>query len=76
MYYRGGTMAIELTVKRLGNSLGVIFPKELVKSKSLKPNQKILMEVVKEADLSEVFGSLKTNVSGQTFKNMVRKGWK
>ena len=31
--------------------------------------------VAKEADLREVFGSLKTKIKGQEFKDFVRKGW-
>ncbi len=69
-------MAIEVTVRRWGNSMGVILPKEVVEGGKLKENEKILIEVVKEADLSNLFGSLKRKMSGQEFKDMVREGWK
>lgn len=30
---------------------------------------------LKKEDLSKIFGSLPRKMSGQAFKNMVRKGW-
>lgn len=69
-------MASEVEVKRLGNSVGVILPKELVEKKHLKVNEKILVEIVKEADFKKIFGTLKARVSGQKFKDLVREGWK
>jgi len=68
-------MATEVVVRKWGNSLGVVFPKELVKEKKVRVNEKIIVEVVKEADLSDIFGTLKRKMSGQQFKDMVRKGW-
>jgi len=58
-----------------GNSLGIILPREFVKSKKLRKNEKILIEIVKETDLRPLFGILKTKETGQHFKDMVRKGW-
>ena len=69
-------MAIEATVRKWGSSVGVVLPKELVEAQGLKENQKVLIEVVKEANLTHLFGTLKTGMSGQEFKDMVRKGWK
>ena len=37
-------------------------------------NNKI--EIFKEADFSDVFGTLKTKTTGQEFKDEVKKGWK
>ncbi|MBU2099811.1 AbrB/MazE/SpoVT family DNA-binding domain-containing protein [Candidatus Micrarchaeota archaeon] len=68
-------MATSTVIKKWGNSFGVIFPKEFVSKEKLKINQKVMVEVVKEADLRDVFGSLKTKKSGQKFKDEVRKGW-
>ena len=67
----------ETQVKKWGNSLGVILPKELVEKQHLKENDKVDILVVKEADLSDMYGALKGKVkmSGQEFKNFVRKGW-
>ena len=69
-------MAIEVVVKKWGNSVGVILPKELVERESIKENEKVLLGVVKEANLEGIFGSLKRKMPGQEFKDMVRNGWK
>ncbi len=70
-------MAVEVTLKRWGNSVGVVLPRELIEERMLKENQKIMIEVVKIADLTNLFGSLKLKkqVSGQKIKDMARKGW-
>jgi len=68
-------MATITVVKKWGNSFGVIFPKAFVSKEKLKVNQKILVDVVKEADLKEVFGSLKAKKTGQKFKDEVRREW-
>ncbi|HLC58044.1 MAG TPA: AbrB/MazE/SpoVT family DNA-binding domain-containing protein [Candidatus Nanoarchaeia archaeon] len=68
-------MATEVTVRKWGNSMGVILPKQLMEQEGLKENEKIFLEIVKEADLRDIFGTLKTKVSGQKFKDMARKGW-
>ena len=69
-------MAIEVTVKRWGYSMGVVLPKQIVEEGKLRENERILIEVVKEADLSKLFGSLKRKMSGQEFKDMVKEGWR
>jgi len=69
-------MVIEVNLKKWGNSFGVILPKELIVKENLKENNPILIEIVKKADLSDIFGSLKKKISGQEFKNIVRRGWK
>ncbi len=69
-------MAMQVEVKKWGNSMGVILPKILVEKENLEENDKIIIEIVKQADLSDVFGSIKKRrMSGQEFKNMIRKGW-
>jgi len=68
-------MAIEVTVRKWGNSFGVVFPKEMVREAKVKVNEKILVEIVREADLSKVFGSVKRKMSGQQFKDLAREGW-
>ena len=65
----------ELKVRRIGNSLGVIFPSELVKEKKLKENERVFVNVAKKGDLSKLFGSLKFKESAQQIKDEIRKGW-
>ncbi len=68
-------MASEVVLRKWGNSLGVVLPKELVENKGLHEKEVILIEVVKEANLKDVFGSLKRKMSGQEFKDLVKQGW-
>ena len=69
-------MAVEVKVKKWGNSMGVILPKVLIEKEHLRENDTINIELVKEADLSNIFGSIKKRkMSGQKFKDMVREGW-
>lgn len=69
-------MATEVIAKKWGNSLGIILPKSLVKEKNLKVNDKIIVHLIKEADLTPIFGTLKRKMSGQEFKDLVKEGWK
>ena len=70
-------MATDVVVRKWGNSLAVILPNEFVKEKHLKENDVFSIEIVKKADLSDMFGSLKgkLKMSGQEFKDMAREGW-
>jgi hypothetical protein len=68
-------MAVEVTLRKWGNSLGGVFPKSFVEEHKLKPDETILVEVVKKADLSAIFGSLKLKGSAQAMKNEARRGW-
>lgn len=76
MYNLNDTMATEITLKKWGNSIAAILPKELIRREGLKENEKIKIDIVKVGNLDNIFGSLKTKITGQEFKNMVRKGWK
>jgi antitoxin component of MazEF toxin-antitoxin module len=68
-------MATEVTVRRWGNSLGVVLPKELIDKQNLSENETVCINVVKVAHLKDLFGSVKIKRSGQEFKDFVRKGW-
>ena len=69
-------MAVEVKIKKWGNSFGIVLPMEFVEQKKLKENETISIEVVRKADLSDVFGMIKKRkMSGQEFKDMVREGW-
>jgi len=68
-------MALEVKLRKWGNSIGVVLPREIVESKKLKEDEKIIIEIVKVADLSKVFGSLKSKISAQAMKDIARRGW-
>lgn len=65
----------ELKVRKIGNSLGVIFPSELVKERKIKENETVFVNIAKKADLSKIFGMFKFKESGQKIKDEMRKGW-
>lgn len=68
-------MAVELTLRKWGSSFGAVFPKEIVEKEKLMENQKIEVEIVRKANLRKVFGSLSKKMSGQAFKDMIKKEW-
>ncbi len=68
-------MAEELIVKKWGNSLAVIIPKEIIQQKHIKENQKILIDFGTKIDLRSVFGTFKTKKSAQELKDLGREGW-
>jgi antitoxin component of MazEF toxin-antitoxin module len=68
-------MTIEVEIKKWGNSIGIILPKSLIHNENLKERDKILVNIVKKADLSRIFGKEKRTLSGQEFKDLVRQGW-
>ncbi|MBW3001296.1 hypothetical protein KY341_05455 [Candidatus Woesearchaeota archaeon] len=68
-------MAVEVTLRKWGNSIGGVFPKSFVEEKGLKPDETILVEVVKKADLRKIFGSIKLKKSAQELKDEAKKGW-
>jgi len=69
-------MASQTLLKKWGNSLAIIIPKKEIIEKNLSENDRIKIEIFKEADFSDVFGTLKTKITGQEFKDEVKKGWK
>ncbi len=68
-------MASQTLLKKWGNSLAVIIPKKEIREKNLSENDRIKIEIFKEADFSDVFGTLKTKITGQEFKDEIKKGW-
>ncbi len=69
-------MAVEVKLKRWGNSMAVIVPSTLIEQKNMKENDTLLIEVIKKADLSDIVGMIKKRkLSGQEFKDLAREGW-
>ena len=68
-------MATEVIVKKWGNSMGIVLPKSLVEEKKLKENQKVIIQVIKKIDITDLFGSLNLKESAQKLKDRGRKGW-
>jgi hypothetical protein len=68
-------MAVEIMLRKWGNSIGAVFPKGFVEEMGLKADDVVVVEVIKKADLKEVFGSLKLKGTAQAMKDEARKGW-
>ena len=69
-------MVSQIILKKWGNSLAIIIPREIARQKNLSEDDRVSIEIFKEADFDDVFGSLKTNSTGQEFKDEAKKGWK
>jgi len=51
---------IACKTKHLGNSIGVILPKNIVRKKNIKPNEWILVDIEEKKNvLKELFGALR-----------------
>ena len=64
-----------VTVKKWGSSIGVIIPKEIVKNQGIKEGDEIVINVFKKGDLTNIFGTLKTKLTGQQLKDLSRRDW-
>jgi antitoxin component of MazEF toxin-antitoxin module len=51
-------MKVELEIKKIGNSFGVIIPKRIVKELGLEENEKVSLEI-KRKTTKELFGLLR-----------------
>ncbi len=51
----------ETTIKKWGNSVGLVIPKEDAESAHLKPNQKVRVMItpIKQLKVGEIFGQMK-----------------
>ncbi len=68
-------MANEVEIRRWGNSLGIILPKEVVQQKGLKEKDRVIIEIVNPAVFRSLWGTLKTKKTAQQLKDMAREGW-
>ena len=65
-------MELKTKIRQWGNSKGIIIPNEI----DVSIGDTVSIEINKIADLTDVFGTIKTDVTGQKFKDEVKKGWK
>ncbi|HIH10348.1 MAG TPA: AbrB/MazE/SpoVT family DNA-binding domain-containing protein [Candidatus Diapherotrites archaeon] len=67
-------MAVTVTTKKWGNSVGLVIPKEVVERQGIKPEQKVEIEVRPvRHPFAKFFGSLKTGRPVQEIKDELRK---
>jgi len=71
---------IDVKVKKWGNSLGVVIPKEIINSKNLKEGSEIelIIRPLKKTKVKNVFGILKGKMkksSDQILKEVDKELW-
>ena len=67
---------IEARTRKIGGSVGIILPKNVVEKEDIKPNQTIKIEIVPRPKAREIWGlfpEIKTPT--QKLKDEARKGW-
>lgn len=63
------------TLKKWGNSYGILVSRDIVKREKLKEGQKVNYIILKKSDvLEKTFGTLKLRKSAQQIKDELRKG--
>jgi len=68
-------MAVEVKLKRWGNSMAVIIPKNVVKMLRVKPNETLEVQVSRKTNvLKEFFGCLKSSKPTVEILKEARKG--
>ena len=64
----------EGTIKKWGNSYGILVSSDIVKKEKLREGQKINYIILKKSDvLKKTFGTLKLKKSAQKIKDELRK---
>ena len=67
-------MAIEVRTKKWGNSIGIIIPSEAVEKLSIKPEEKIVIEINKKENvLAEMFGTMKSKKTARQMLDEARR---
>lgn len=66
---------IETIVRKWGDSMAVIIPRSIVEEEQIKPKSKVRIMVIREDDLSDLFGKFKTKKTPKKLKEEGRDGW-
>lgn len=68
-------MKVGTRIKKIGNSLGIIIPKEEADREKIKEGDLVEVEVLRCINLEEMFGSVKFRKTAQELKNEMRREW-
>jgi len=68
-------MKVGTRVRRIGNSLGIIIPKEEADKGKIKEGDVVEIELIRRIDLKEMFGSVKFRKTAQELKDEMRREW-
>ena len=68
---------VTLKLAKVGNSLGAIFPAEIVQEQNLKPGERVVVTIQKKSNvLKELFGALHSKKSAEQVLREYRKEYK
>ena len=66
-------MEVRTTVRKWGNSLGIIIPAETIQAKQLHEGEEISIIIGKQNQIKTLFGSLKhSKINAQKIKDRIR----
>lgn len=68
-------MKVRAKVRKIGNSLGVIIPRDEATRHGLAEGDAVEIEVERRSSFKELFGSAKFSRSAQKIKDEAREGW-
>ena len=68
-------MKVSARIRRIGNSLGIIIPREEVDMGKIKEGDLVEVEVLRRINLKEMFGSVKFRKTAQELKDEMRREW-
>ncbi len=67
-------MAIQVRIRKWGNSFGVVIPMDILKRKNLNEGEEVIIEVKRKESMNKIFGSLSDwKIDSQEFKNKIRE---
>lgn len=66
-------MKVTAQVTRTGNSLSILIPADEVKTHQIKEGDVVEIEIVKKANIKDLFGSVKFRKSAQEMKDEDRQ---
>jgi antitoxin component of MazEF toxin-antitoxin module len=67
-------MAIRTVMRKWGNSLGVVIPREEASKEGLHENDEVEIVITKAVDIRQLFGKYKFR-DLQSVKDELREGW-
>jgi len=68
-------MKVSARVRKIGNSLGIIIPREEVDMDNIKEGDLVEVEVLRCINVKEMFGSVKFRKTAQELKDEMRREW-
>jgi len=76
MYNIDGNLMVYATIRKWGNSYGILLPAEFVRSRNLSEDEVVELEIRKrEFRMRDFYGIVKSRRSIQKIKDELREGW-